>query len=248
MSMIIGLYGAAGSGKDEVAFAMERWANLQDISFQKISFAAPVYELASVIFGTSLELLGERSRKELPNWFTVTKEQLEHANDLWSARGLAEYADFAYIWPIFENEWLGSYRVDPIHPARETDLYSVYISPRRILQLIGTELGRNLVSETVWINTLKKSIIAAKADLVVVSDIRFDDEARIIHQIPNMSESLVLNIVSTKSPHLIKTNHVSEAGVSDSLVNIKFTNTFEGLEKLEKDVFIFLEDYTFMHI
>ena len=48
MSMIIGLHGAAGSGKDEVAFAMERWANLKDINFQKISFAGPVYELASI--------------------------------------------------------------------------------------------------------------------------------------------------------------------------------------------------------
>lgn len=248
MSMIIGLHGAAGSGKDEVAFAMERWANLKDISFQKISFAGPVYELASVIFGTSMEMLGERRTKELATWFTVTQGQLELANDFWVSNGLAEYADFAYIWPIFEDKWLAPFRVDPIHHYYQDALFSSFISPRRILQLIGTELGRNLGSPDIWVNTLKRSVIETNADLTIVTDIRFDDEAQIIHQIPNMSDSLVLQITSTNSPHLINTNHASEAGVSENLINSYFTNTFEGLEKLEKDVFFFLEDKTFMHI
>ncbi len=247
MSMIIGLNGAAGSGKDEVAFAMERWANLKNIDFQKISYAGPVYELASVIFGTSMELLGERRGKELPSWFTVTKEQLELANDFWNDNGLAEYADFAYIWPRFENRWLAPYRVDPFHPEGNP-LFSTYISPRQILQLIGTELGRRMASRDIWINTLKRSVIQAKADLVVVTDIRFNDEALVIHQIPKMSESLVMQVIGKGSPHLIKSGHVSESGISEELVNIKFTNTFEGLEKLEKDVFFLLEDTSFMHI
>lgn len=247
MSMIIGLNGAAGSGKDEVAFAMERWANLKNIEFQKISFAGPVYELASVIFGTSMEFLGGRKGKELPSWFTVTREQLELANDFWINNGLAEYADFAYIWPRFEDQWLAPFRVDPFHP-KDDPLFSVYISPRQILQFIGTELGRKLASKDIWINTLKRSIINTRADLVVVTDIRFNDEAIVIHQIPKMSESLVMQVIGKESPHLIKSSHVSESGISEGLVNIKFTNTFEGLEKLEKDVFFLLEDTSFMHI
>ena len=248
MAMIIGLHGEAGSGKDQFALYAEEWiyAATQG-KFQKLSFAEPVYTLASVIFGVTVESLGERRKKEIPLWFNVTKEALERANDYWEAEGFAEYADFAYIWPIFEEKYFGSRRVN-LAGQDEDVIYSIYISAREILQLLGTEFGRKMVSPSVWKDYLVRAVKKGKADFIIVTDVRFNDEAHIIHTIPGMSESIVLNIVSPTTPFAIKSGHASENGIDKQHIDRTFTNTFEGLEKMKHDVNFFMEEFTFMHI
>jgi hypothetical protein len=48
---------------------------------------------------------------------------------------------------------------------------------RELLQRLGTEVGHNLLGENVWVNLLSKRIAESEDDLVVVTDVRFPNEA-----------------------------------------------------------------------
>jgi hypothetical protein len=58
-------------------------------------------------------------------------------------------------------------------------------TPRHAMQTLGSEWGRDLISRTLWVDTLKRSV---KADLyfgnrVVVDDVRFVNEAEAIRRL-----------------------------------------------------------------
>lgn len=59
-------------------------------------------------------------------------------------------------------------------------------TPRHLMQTLGTEWGRDCVSDTLWIELLglKLSRLAVEGDveLVVVTDVRFPNEADLIRQ------------------------------------------------------------------
>lgn len=54
-------------------------------------------------------------------------------------------------------------------------------TPRHAMQTLGTEWGRNLIDQNLWVDSLK-SRVAHKAK-VVVPDVRFGNECLAIHQI-----------------------------------------------------------------
>lgn len=242
MSVIIGLYGEAGAGKDQFALFASNWADDHRLICHRFSFAQPIYDLAAVIFGTTVEMLGERSQKEIPVWRTVTQTALESARDLWETYGLNDYADFAYVWPIFEEKYFGDRRTRPLHLIEGDEIYSILISAREILQLLGTELGRNMLHKEVWPRTLQKQLLIAGGEVNIITDVRFDNEAYFIHEIRGMKDSIIVEVSSPKSQFKIKTGHASESGISKNLINQTFHNTFEGLEKMKKDVYEFLDN------
>lgn len=249
MACVIGLHGAAGAGKDEFAKFAEEWVKqFPNIVAKRFSFALPIYDIVSVIFGTTIKSLGERSQKEIPVWRTVTQTALESAAELWEDYGLDEFGDFSYVWPIFEEKYFGERRTRPIHLIEGDEIYSILISAREILQLFGTELGRNMLGADVWLKTVEKQIMLAKADLNIITDVRFDNEAHFIHSIKGQRDSMVLKITSPKTKVSISSGHASEAGVSNELINDHFFNAFTGLDNLREDVNAYLEMNAFVFI
>lgn len=51
---------------------------------------------------------------------------------------------------------------------------------RRTLQVLGTDVIRNHVSDSYWVDTLMNKIAESSLDYVIVPDTRFDNEARAI--------------------------------------------------------------------
>lgn len=49
-------------------------------------------------------------------------------------------------------------------------------TPREFMQLMGTEFGRDLIHEDLWVNAWKRRV--AKVDKVITTDIRFPNEAQ----------------------------------------------------------------------
>lgn len=119
--MLIGLAGAAGSGKGSVAsFLVAR-------GFGEMAFADPIYAAISAMTGISVEKLKDRAFKERP-------------------------------------------------------IAGIGKSPRELLQLLGTEFGRNLIRESIWVDlAMQKAERYASAGVsAVITDVRFDNEAEAI--------------------------------------------------------------------
>ncbi|EJT0117324.1 hypothetical protein NVX19_003600 [Salmonella enterica] len=241
MSVLVGLHGEAGAGKDTVAKLMLEWCDdtFPTCQSRAYSFAKPVYELASVILGVTPEFLGERRGKEIPQWFTVTQAQLERARDVWFKYGIDKFEDFSYVWPIFEGKYL-----DPqqLVAAAEDALYSVFISPRKMLQLVGTELGRQLVHERIWLIILEQSIAKDDPDVAVVTDVRFPNEGELIRETNHLDmDSLLLNVVPAEAEYTIKTDHPSEKGIPAKYITHELVNRFDGINNLKLEVYNFCD-------
>lgn len=91
-------------------------------------------------------------------------------------------------------------------------------SPRQMLQLLGTEWGRDSVHPEIWVRSLmwRIEVWLDAGDDVIVTDVRFDNEAEAI----TSAGGEVWRIVRPGWECLAgrTAEHSSEAGVSDTLV------------------------------
>lgn len=81
-------------------------------------------------------------------------------------------------------------------------------TPRYLMQAMGTELGRNLIGESLWVNLWRSRALAVMAHgfgRVVVDDCRFPNEAEAIRQLGGM-------IIKLEGRGGIAGQHASEAG------------------------------------
>jgi hypothetical protein len=159
--LIIGLCGAAGSGKNAAAYHLcRRYGATQ------FAFADPLYAAISAITGLSVAELQDRRRKET------------------------------------ELEWL---------PA----------SPRRLLQTIGTEWGRETIHPEIWIMATLRRIDSSEAGVAVVTDVRFDNEAEAIQRRGGAVWRIVRPGAGLSG---LEGTHSSERGIPESLVDDEILN------------------------
>lgn len=95
-------------------------------------------------------------------------------------------------------------------------------SPRQMLQTLGTEWGRGMVSDRIWLTLAARRIDALEhggTPAVVIADVRFDNEAELIR-----SRGGEVWLVDRR-PESATTEHVSEAGIARSLINRVIDNT-----------------------
>lgn len=77
---------------------------------------------------------------------------------------------------------LGDWNFTPA--GKESTIEWIGKSPRELMQTLGTEWGRDQVHVEIWCRLMDQRIRARKAagmGLIVISDVRFLDEARFIH-------------------------------------------------------------------
>ncbi len=96
--------------------------------------------------------------------------------------------------------------------AKEAPLPDIGASPRRLMQTLGTEWGRTLISLDLWVNLVRERIDYIEQALrheyagIVISDVRFENEATFVRE-----QGLLLHIAR---PDLVPIEkHESETGV-----------------------------------
>jgi len=99
---------------------------------------------------------------------------------------------------------------DPVLKEIKLDEYGK--SPREIMQLLGTEFGRVMIADDIWVTAMKRKI--QPGTKVVIDDVRFENEARFIRD----SGGSVLEVKRTKLDENSDT-HISEAGIPESLID-----------------------------
>lgn len=154
--MIIGLTGAAGSGKDSVADILVR-----EHGFRRIAFADALYEEVSTAFNVPIEFLKNRETKEKP-----------------SARlSLGHCMDDKFAMLVRQIKHRGN---RPIGHA------SIPYSPRQILQWWGTDYRRaqreTYWIDKVRAQLLCPYGGAMEQDWVI-TDVRFQNEADLVQEL-----------------------------------------------------------------
>jgi hypothetical protein len=114
------------------------------------------------------------------------------------------------------------------------------ITPRKFLQLMGTDMFRDTFRDDVWIKMAEKSMMEHPDIHMMVPDVRFDNEAEFIKD----QGGFLIKIVRKTDKSLEKCKkHVSEAGVDEKYIDVVVDNngTFLDLEKEALDMIHTLE-------
>jgi hypothetical protein len=85
-------------------------------------------------------------------------------------------------------------------------------SPRQMMQTMGTDWGRGMVSDDLWTNIADRRIDSG-GDFVVVRDVRFNNEAKLIRR----KGGEIWQVDRPDAPTCV--SHESEAGISPDLVS-----------------------------
>lgn len=105
-------------------------------------------------------------------------------------------------------------------------------SPRRILQLLGTEVGRAIHTD-LWTRRLALSITALAEPMgrpcFVVSDVRMQNEVDLIRSIPDGTQGNIRRPDQDAVAHAKGNGHASESGFTYCAADISFVN--EGSEE-----------------
>jgi hypothetical protein len=141
--MLIGVVGFIGSGKGSVGDI------LIEKGFHKDSFAKPLKDAVSIIFGWPRELIeGDTG---------LSRAWREEPDPFWSSN------------------------------------FGRNFTPREALQLMGTEAGRNVFHEDIWVISL---LNRSKDKNVVVTDVRFQNEIDYIQR----SGGKIIRVVRGEDP------------------------------------------------
>lgn len=107
---------------------------------------------------------------------------------------------------------------------------------RRLLQSLGTEVGRNILGEDTWTNAITKKIHDLRLDgPVVVTGIRYPNELQLIHDLGGISVWVERPGVQAQS------GHTSETSMREDLFDATLSNA-GTLDDLGKSVTYLHED------
>lgn len=138
------------------------------------------------------------------------------------------FARVAFADPMREMlRCLGLTDADMEGEAKERPVRHLGLSYRRLAQTLGTEWGRSLDPD-LWVNVAMRRIddLTSTGQHVVVTDVRFDNEATLIRSLGGMVWRIERDVESVAS-------HASENGVNRDLIDAVIRN--DG----ELDEFIF---------
>lgn len=157
--MIIGLVGKAGVGKDTAAQILSKLKNMPIASF-----ARPLHEAAKFVFGD--DCLG-RDKKETPLPFG--REGFDKLHDGW----LIPFLTTEEVQFITKDNQIFYNQIYPVFNDPVTGNFYEQLSPRKFMQLLGTEYFRFCMDEF-FVRLMRNSY-----NDVIIPDVRFANEASI---------------------------------------------------------------------
>lgn len=108
-------------------------------------------------------------------------------------------------------------------------------SPRQLLQTLGTEWGRNLVTPDIWVRVMEQRLIGAGATFgrnVVISDVRMENEAALIRRMGGTVLHLRRDAARPVSTHISEDGIAMHASDQTFINNGGLPDLFEFLDNL----------------
>jgi hypothetical protein len=232
--MIIGFSGKIGSGKDLGGMYMQHiasesryysltdWENENDSNREEISgweikkFGGKLKDIVCILLGCTRADLEDREFKNKllgPRW---VKYVLRYSD---------KYSVDGYVRTFLSQEAAEEY-LEEQNAVYFSDIKRVELTPRLLLQLLGTECGREIIHPNIWVNATMADYISYSArgsdyefeeSNWIITDVRFPNEVRAIEE----SGGIVIRI---ERPGLESSDHESETALDDWDFKYKITN------------------------
>ena len=184
--MIIGISGKMESGKDTVGIIIQYLTSdyvdkydfetylehIIDFPEWKIKkFAGKLKEIVCIIIGCTKEQLEDREFKE---------KELGEEWRKWRIYQFSEYSNFIPLDLVFNTEQEYCDYINNTTDNKRIFTYkSEILTPRTLLQLLGTECGRQIIHPNIWVNALFADYID-KYHNWIITDVRFPNELQSI--------------------------------------------------------------------
>lgn len=175
MFKVVGLSGKAGAGKSTVARILA-----DEYGFEILPFAGPLKRM-SIAFGLTREqVYGDEKERQFDRPLPPMTRQ----------RALDMVRVLPFVCWHYESEPLGRHTItaktftEAIDTILEWDIAhrKSFLTPRRFMQLLGTEWGRDMIGERFWVDVWlhEADMILDDGVHIVADDVRFSNEARAI--------------------------------------------------------------------
>ena len=107
---------------------------------------------------------------------------------------------------------------DPYWRARkELPIPAIGVSPRRLMQTLGTEWGREMVHPDIWVSLARQRLLD-RGPGMIIPDVRFDNEAKWVRKVGGL-------IIHLERPGVEEVEqHSSEDGVSVEMSDLTIKN------------------------
>lgn len=129
-----------------------------------------------------------------------------------------------FAQPLYDIQELVYKRIDSVYDRPEN-----FVKDRKLLQWLGTDWGRDTISQSLWIDIWEAEVKRVwgcnPMMLVVCDDVRFDNEASIFKSLGGK----IIKLESNRNVERVDTkagiaNHKSEAGVNPQYIDIIVEN------------------------
>lgn len=221
---IIGLVGNAGSGKSTVSSMIVKNAK----NVYRMSFASPIKEYVSVVFHFPYySIYGGSSQREAlftefahpERWNNVVIRNRGVANE-WCRTLFPGDKDKSDALRASLDVWILRLRDESVNKG---------LTPRRALQLIGTECGRAIEGD-IWINHAIREIDAVKPtiEVIVIEDVRFINEAKALQD-----KGADLWRLTRTNPSALGATHASEKELQGDEMKAYITHTIDNVSTLD---------------
>lgn len=212
---IIGISGKIGSGKDTVAEMISELT--PHIFWENRKFADKLKDIVCILLGCTKEQLEDRVFKES----TLGEE--------WALlRETSSYGAPDVIHPIGYKGMMHM-----AHTHKEV------LTPRRILQLLGTEGGRKIIHPNIWVNALMGEY--SHKDDWLITDMRFPNELEAVKSKGGVTIRIERTVdFDPDNPSKQSSTHDSETALDNAEFDFILYNT-GTLEDLKEKVSLILK-------
>lgn len=190
MVNLIGIHGKLQHGKDTVFGIIQE---LTGHSFVNKKFAYKLKAMTAILVGCHVDQLEDIEFKNKPlgeewrRWF-IADNGIRHDG-------------------MFKDMRVPEYFVNEVDAIKACDLAhyidSEVLSPRMILQLLGTEGGRELLHPNVWVNALFADF--KPESKWIITDVRFPNEADRVRKEGGLLLKVVRDGIPSNDTHLSET-------------------------------------------
>ena len=132
------------------------------------------------------------------------------------SQALQDASILSFATPLREMLWSMGVQYEYLHNHKEDKIPSLGKSARELLCSLGTDWGRNMVDENIWVWAMSRQVEGAMKDFVIIDDCRFKNEAEWIKS----QGGLIFKL--TRDGHEYTNDHVTETPLDQKFIDDVF--------------------------